>query len=155
MTPVPLQYVVDASVGIKLFLPEAYSERAQILFDLLGDIPPARLYVPDLFYIECANVLWKHIRRTGYLQEEAQQDFFDLKALALRCVSTVGLVSPALDLAKDYAISAYDACYVALSGQRQAPLITADKRLVEKFAPTAYSVRWLGKFSVSPPPPQP
>jgi predicted nucleic acid-binding protein len=49
--------VVDASVGIKLFLKEPLSERADILFSRLVDDPPARFYVPDLFFVECANVL--------------------------------------------------------------------------------------------------
>ena len=44
--------VVDASVGIKLFLVEDLSEQADALFDHLADQPPARFYVPDLFFIE-------------------------------------------------------------------------------------------------------
>jgi hypothetical protein len=42
--------VVDASVGIKLFLVEAGSEEAHRLFAELAADPPARFYVPDLFF---------------------------------------------------------------------------------------------------------
>ncbi|GAB4533470.1 MAG: hypothetical protein Kow0063_15510 [Anaerolineae bacterium] len=41
--------VVDASVGIKLFLIEPLSERADALFNQLTETPPVRFYVPDLF----------------------------------------------------------------------------------------------------------
>jgi predicted nucleic acid-binding protein len=58
--------VLDASIGIKLFLAEPLSARVDALFDHLTDALPARFYVPDLFYIECANVLWKSVRRFGY-----------------------------------------------------------------------------------------
>ena len=48
-------FVVDASVGIKLFVEEEFSEKVQALFDLLAKNPPTKLFVPDLFYVECAN----------------------------------------------------------------------------------------------------
>jgi hypothetical protein len=34
--------------------------------------PPARFFVPDLFYVECANSLWKYVRRHGYPAETAR-----------------------------------------------------------------------------------
>ena len=60
MTQSPLCYVVDASVGIKLFVEEEFSEQAHALFSCLAADPPAELYVPDLFYIECTNILLKY-----------------------------------------------------------------------------------------------
>ena len=59
MTPTGHSFVVDASVAVKLALPEALSDRAETLFGLLTTDPPVRLFVPDLFYIESANVFWK------------------------------------------------------------------------------------------------
>jgi hypothetical protein len=44
--------VVDARVGIKLFLVEPPSDRADALFDGLTATPPAHFFVPDLFFIE-------------------------------------------------------------------------------------------------------
>jgi len=50
MTDAPLRLVVDASVGIKLFVDEEYSDKVYALFEqLTGDIP-AILYVPDRFW---------------------------------------------------------------------------------------------------------
>ena len=76
--------VVDASLGIKLFLVEPLSDQADALFGHLDDDPPSRFYVPDLFFIECANILWKYVHRFGYPSHAAQQDIADLIKLPLR-----------------------------------------------------------------------
>ena len=57
MNPVPLRAVVDASVGVKIFVPEALSAQAQTVFMRFASENDAELIVPDLFFIECANVL--------------------------------------------------------------------------------------------------
>lgn len=118
--------VVDASVGIKLFLDEPGSDAAAALFAGLTPTPPARFYVPDLFYSECANILWKYTRHFGYPMENARQDVADLLALRLQTISAADLIAPALELARQYDITAYDACYAALAQQLNLPLVTAD-----------------------------
>jgi predicted nucleic acid-binding protein len=124
--------VVDASVGIKLFLQERGSENADRLCKGLVEHPGARFYVPDLFFVECANILWKYVHRFGYPAENARQDVEDLRALALRSVSTADLIASALELAPNYEITAYDACYAALALQTSLPLVTADDSLARK-----------------------
>jgi predicted nucleic acid-binding protein len=122
--------VVDASVGIKLFIDEEGSEQANLLFRILAENPDSRFYVPDLFFVECANILWKYVRHYGYPPENASQDVRDLSALALRTVSTADLIAPGLALALEYQITAYDACYAALAEGNKLPLITADQALI-------------------------
>lgn len=129
MSDLPLRYVVDASVGIKLFVEEEYSEQAQALFSYLVADPPAELYVPDLFYIECANILLKYTRRFGRAINDSRADLADLHRLALRSVPTAELMESALVLANEKKLSAYDACYAALAGQLDASLVTADGAL--------------------------
>lgn len=138
--------VVDASVGIKLFLDEPLSERADALFDHLSDDLPARLHVPDLFYIECANILWKYVQYHGYPREDALQDVIDLSDLSLRAVPTQDLVEAALPIALDLGITAYDASYVALSQKLDLPLVTADEPLARHLASREFAVRWLGNW---------
>jgi predicted nucleic acid-binding protein len=125
-----LAYVVDASVGIKLFIHETFSAKADDLFALLTADPPARLHVPDLFFIECANMLWKHVRRYDYPVEKAQEDLGMLGALALHRTSTYSLMRMAFELALNHGITAYDACYVALAHRLGIALVTADQQLV-------------------------
>ncbi|MGC9398264.1 MAG: type II toxin-antitoxin system VapC family toxin [Anaerolineae bacterium] len=147
--PVPpgaFDCVVDASVGIKLFLVEPLSERADALFDHLSDTPPARFYVPDLFFIECGNILWKYVRHFDYPMEAAQQDVIDLSRLPLQSVSTATLASDALALALEHGSTAYDAAYVALAWRLSLPLVTADETLVRRFAGADPDVRFLGEW---------
>jgi len=62
----PLNCVVDASVGIKLFVEEELSDKTHALFSHLTRSPKTQFYVPDLFFIECTNILWKYTRRFDY-----------------------------------------------------------------------------------------
>jgi len=124
--------VVDASVGIKLFVDEQGSEMAERIFILLASNPPITLYVPDLFYIECANILWKYTRHHDYPAEFARENIADLLMLALQSIPTSALIKDALELALAYQISAYDACYIALAQKLNLPFLTADSALINK-----------------------
>ena len=141
-------YIIDASVGVKAFVVEDDSDIAIHLFDQLVADPPAQLYVPDLFYIECTNVLWKYVRRFDYPEENARQDVIDLRALALISVSIDDLIESALDLALKYEITAYDASYAALADHLSLPLITADTALLRKLADSSITVFELGDSEV-------
>jgi predicted nucleic acid-binding protein len=146
--PYSTDYVVDASAAIKLFIDDELSERAHALFALLTGNPPMTLYVPDLFFIECANVLWKYVRWGGLSLETAQADLADLARLGLDVTSTAGLMVDALALAQRHAISAYDACYAALAIRLDAPLVTADEKLVSTLQTSLRQpgIIWLGEF---------
>lgn len=148
----PVRLVIDASVGIKLFVREDLSDRAEGLFVLLAAESAAHFYVPDLFFVECANILWKYARRFGYPHESALQDVAALTQLKLRSVSTADLVEAALRIGLKHGLSAYDASYLALAERLRLPLITADQRLVEAVADSPHNVHWLGAYDVASPP---
>ena len=154
MTTTRLECVVDASVGIKLFVNEPLSDKVDALFAHLAADPPALLAVPDLFYIECANILWKHVRRFDYSATAAQKDLADLGKLSLHSISTSSLMAGALTIAIAHGVTAYDACYIALAQQLGTPCVTADEKLASLLAPTSYNVRWLGDFDIPSLPPR-
>jgi predicted nucleic acid-binding protein len=135
--------VVDASVGIKLFVQEDLSDQADRLFSQLAEDPGARFYVPDLFFVECTNILWKYARNYAYPAESARRDVEDLGALALVSVSTADLIVSALDLALDFGVTAYDGCYAALAQLLDLPLVTADIPLSRKLEGSEVKVRLL------------
>jgi predicted nucleic acid-binding protein len=137
-----LRFVVDASVGIKLFVMEELSEQAQLLFTKLTEDPPVELYVPDLFYIECTNILLKYMRRFGCPLKDSLADLADMNKLVLKTVSTSELMEAALLLAFQKNLTAYDACYAVLAKQLNIPLITADKPMIKA---VEWAV-WLGDF---------
>lgn len=147
----PLKCVVDASVGIKQFIPDPLSLKATLLFAHLAN-PHSEIYVPDLFYIEVANTLWKYIRAGQITPEKAQADLITLKAFPLRVVSTANLMAQAVTVGVTHGISAYDACYVSLAQQVNAPLLTLDRRLVNTLTTSTYDVCLFNDFSIPPPP---
>jgi predicted nucleic acid-binding protein len=146
MSAGPAHWVVDASVGILLFVPETYSPQAQIFFDRLTADVPDYFYVPDLFYAECANIFWKYVQRHGYSASVAKKEISALKTLRLRSVSSADLMEKALELALRWDITAYDACYLALSEKLRAPLVTADERLARRVKGLNPRVEWIGNF---------
>lgn len=135
MSETPIQCIVDASVGIKLFVEEEFSNKVQTLFAHLADETPAELHVPDLFYIECANILLKYTRRFKRPLEDSQADLADLSKLALKSTSTEDLMEDTLTLAYDKKLTAYDACYAVLAQKLELPLLTADE-------PLAKAIKW-------------
>lgn len=124
--------VIDASVGIKVFLDEPDSSAAEQLFASLADDSAAQLYVPDLFFTECANILWKYVRRFGYPVEDAHANLTDLRESELTVISTTELLHSALDIGLQHNMTVYDSCYVALAQTLAVPLISADQKLVQK-----------------------
>ena len=146
MSESPLRYVVDASVGIKLFVHEEFSEHTHALFSYLTADPPAEFYIPDLFYIECANILLKYTRRFGRSMEDSQADMADLKLLSLKSTSTADLMEDTLLLATEKKLTAYDACYAVLAEKLDIPLITADGQMAQAIE----SAIFLGDFDMSP-----
>lgn len=140
-----LELVVDASVGIKLFVEEELSEKTAELFEGLAWEPPLHIYVPDLFYLECGNILWKYVRRFDYPTVQARESLSFLGALALHRFSDSLLFEESLELALAHGISVYDASYVTLAQHLGAPFVTADERLVRKLEGTGIEIHWLGE----------
>lgn len=142
MSEVILRCVLDASVGIKLFVEEEFSEKVQKLFAKLAEDPQTEIHVPDLFYIECANILLKYTRRYKRPQEDSLEDLRDLNQLALIVTSTSELIEDALELASAKDLTAYDACYAVLAQKLRLPLVTADMPLANAID---WAI-WIGDF---------
>jgi predicted nucleic acid-binding protein len=150
VNPAPLRAVVDASVAVKIFVPEALSAQAQTVFARFASENGAELIVPDLFFVECANVFWKWVQRSAYAGKDASEHLRDLATLGLTAIPTQILAEDALAIALRHKITAYDACYIAAATQLKLPLITADEKLAKNVENDSYDVRWLGDIEVAP-----
>jgi predicted nucleic acid-binding protein len=137
--------ILDASVGIKTRVAEPLSDRAAAIIRTLDH--GTTLGVPDLFFVECANVLWKYVRRMGYSAQKARADLERLLDLPLAVTPTADLALEALDLALAHDITVYDASYLALAIRESATLVTADEKLARKLTGLGSTVRWLGDIS--------
>ena len=138
-------YVLDASVAAKWFLPPAReplsTEALRLLQDHIGG--KVRFLVPDLFWPECGNILWKGVRNRRFSRESAMDAIQDLEGLRLETAPTRPLLKQAFEIAAADNGTVYDAAYVALAVAASVLLVTADERLVNALA-GRYPVRWLG-----------
>lgn len=145
----PVRCVIDANVGIKRFINDPLTPKVRSLIDTLVN-PQTEIFVPDLFYIELTNIFWKYVRAGLYTSFQVQTDLTLLKTLPLRVVSTTDLILPSASIAIEYQISAYDACYVALSQQVQAPLLTLDNKMVKALVNSTFNIVNLADFTIFP-----
>ena len=123
------QIVLDASVALKWFLKEDYSEEAGQLRDeyLSGTL---EIVVPALVYYEITNVLRY---KPDYSIRDLEDCASSLDGMQLNTVSwneAVGKIS--ISLAYKFGITAYDASYLAVAHYCQCKLITCDEKLLSK-----------------------
>lgn len=117
-------FVVDASVVIKWVIEEDGTREA------LAVRARGRLLAPDLLVAECANILWKKVRRAELSVNEAQFAARLLQASDIEFLPTHALLETATCLAIDTDHPAYDCLYLAVAIQQNCPFITADEAFV-------------------------
>lgn len=137
--------VLDVSVAVKWFLPEAHETltiEAKALLNSYGN-SDVEFIVPDLFWVEFAGVLWKAIRRGHYPKASAEAALLSLTQFDFPTFPSLNLLDRAFQIANGFNRTVYDSLYVALAVQTKAQLITADERLANSFA-AHFPVKWLG-----------
>lgn len=123
-----MRSVVDASVAVKWYFPEAGASAADAVLEraLEGS---AELLAPDLIVPEFVNVLWKKVRLDECSSADATQVLELWHVDRPRLVESAGLAERALELALRLAHPVYDCLYVAAAIENQASLVTADRSL--------------------------
>ena len=122
-----MRFVVDASVAIKWLVAETDSKRADRL--LLHE-----LCAPGFLYLECANALWRFVRRGEATVEQAREKLRALHRLDISQVPQSDLVHRALKIACTLDHPTYDCLYLAAAERENARVVTADTRLLNKLA---------------------
>jgi predicted nucleic acid-binding protein len=123
-------FVVDASVGVKWFVPEVFQADAQRLQNAAF-----QLHFPTLFDLELANILWKKIRKGELTRNEADVILAQIPLLPVTRHAIAPLLASAFDLAVQTQRTVYDSLYLALAIQLGGRLVTADQKLCN--APSA------------------
>lgn len=140
-------YVLDASVAIKWALPgaqEPLTDKAVALLKRYRD-SDVDFIVPDVFWAEIANALWRGVRQQRWDCDQAEMAVADMRDRDFQTVSSQILMTSALEIALKYDRNIYDCLYAALAEESKVDLITADQRLFNALA-AHFPVKWLGSF---------
>ena len=133
--------VVDASVVLKWFVPEAGSDAATRLL-----ASEDRLAAPDLLFAEIANAIWKKVLRGQLTRAESQLLVSDIENIAVDTTPCRALANDAHAIALITSRSVYDSMYVALALRLDTRVTTADERFfhaLQSFPDLAGSIELL------------
>ena len=119
-------FVIDASIPIKWVVEEEGTPHALTLRR------SAKLIAPELLVAECANVLWKKVRRRELSAEEALFAARLLQTADIELSPTRALLEAATRMAIELDHPAYDCLYLALAAERNCRFVTADKRFLRR-----------------------
>ncbi|GAF72430.1 unnamed protein product, partial [marine sediment metagenome] len=100
--------VIDASVAAKWYVDEEHSAAAL----QLATTDPAWI-VPDLFFAEVGNVLWKKVRRGEMEDVDAKEAVSLLYRLEFKVYEARSLIDSALKLALHFQCTVYDGLYLS------------------------------------------
>jgi len=130
-----LQYVLDANVVVKWFIPEVDSDKAD---RLLADFRNHRLDIiaPDVLVAEVGNTLWKRSVKTKDISPaDAAASYTDFLDVDVPVHSSAAIAEDALNIATSEQHPLYDTLYISLAMKRGCEFITADESLVNKLGP--------------------
>lgn len=150
--PVPkTPVVIDASVGVKWYVPELHDAEALALLDERFD-----RHVPAHFYIEIASTVWKKVVQRGELSEDDGREMLTKVGRVRATIHPTGtLLDPAFEIALATRRTVYDCLYIALAERLDCVAVTADERLYNatRGGPYAARVHWVGDPLGTAPPP--
>ena len=140
-------FVVDPSVGFKWCVPSRGEPLVPQAVDLLAAYGRREVgfIVPDLFWAELGNALWKLTRKAKIVPAQATSALSTVRGLGIPTVPAFPLLPEALQIATSHDCTVYDSLYVALARTSKSELITADERLANALA-AHFPVKWLGAF---------
>ena len=119
--------MVDASVAIKWVVEEGGTAEALALRS-------HRLCAPDLLVAECANILWKKVRRGELEEAEAMLAARLLERCDVELMPMRRMLEQATRLAVLLGHPAYDCLYLALAQAGGHAFVTADEWLCARVA---------------------
>lgn len=139
--------VIDASVAAKWYLNGASEPLREQAGELLNDYVRGKLrfLVPDHFFAEVANVMWKAVRLGRINKSAALEAITSLCGQNIPTAPSVSLVQAAFVIATSFDRSIYDSLYVVLANEANAQFVTADERLVNALRPH-FPVKSLAAF---------
>ncbi len=123
--------VVDASVVLKWFTEEDYTDKALFLREEYFQ-GKRGIAAPDILIYEVANALRYHPRSTAEDVKAAVHSLLDMNIEII--VPTSSMIDTAIDIAIEDDVTCYDAVYIALALELGEDLFTADEKFVSRLS---------------------
>lgn len=121
-------FVVDASVVVKWFVKEEFSEKSSVMLE-----SGATLAAPALLFAEVSNALWSMHQRGDIGAEDLRDAVAALRAAPVVIPAPMSqLAAAATELAADLDHPVSDCFYLAVALQERYPVVTADTRFLRR-----------------------
>ena len=141
-----MKLVVDASVGVKWFIPEPLSNKALAILENFRD-GRVELYAPSIFTLEVASALRKYHVRGLVKKSIVTASLKTLRDIDITYIETEwDLVDKALHYSLQRGVTVYDAVYIVSARNLGAQLITADKKLHQALHGKEPTLLYLGDY---------
>ena len=139
---------VDASLAIKVVVPEAGSDKADALFDQWAG-EEIQLIAPVFFEVETDSILRQKVSlRRELTVDQAQLAFASLRALPIKTKHSAEQRERAWEIASEFQFpTVYDATYLALAELSKCDFWTADEKLFKHVRNKLTFIQWLGNYS--------
>jgi predicted nucleic acid-binding protein len=125
-----MKYVLDSSVALKWVLPEADSDKAELLRDDFRN-GVHDLLSPDIFSVELPHALTRAERRGIIAIGDAEPFLADILMTAPKLHAYTPLIRRSVAVSSAERVGVYDCLYVSLAEREGCELVTADDRLIK------------------------
>ena len=120
------RWVLDASAALHVVM------RLPTAEPVIDKLEQANLaLVPQLYFSETANALWKYVSRNQLSAEQAIERYQDVCALPDQAISDQTLALEALSLASANNHPVYDMIYAVLARRNACGVLSKDSRLAK------------------------
>jgi predicted nucleic acid-binding protein len=133
--------VIDASCVVEYLVDLTHTDVATRLFHLAAR-GSVEFWAPDLVYAECVSALRKLVRLGALGEEPASRAVDHLVQLPIAVTGTVGLM-PSVWSVRAF-LTPYDACYLTLADELEAPLVTGERALAAELRKRGKRAYFLG-----------
>jgi predicted nucleic acid-binding protein len=136
-----MKFVIDASVCIKWYIPEIYSQNALRLLKG-GHI----FHAPELLLPEVSNIVWKKVRRNHITAVDGRQVVEAIAVSSIILHSHSSIIKSAYLGAETSGQTVYDWTYLALAISLSCEFVTADQRFYKALenTPLKKNLLWIG-----------
>jgi predicted nucleic acid-binding protein len=125
--------VIDANVAIKWIIKQPLRERALTVLTRRD-----ALVAPAMFTAEVTTAIWQYVRAGQIAIAQARQGLAAVLGQMTVAEDDAELAGDALAIGLELGHAPYDCFYLVLAIRKNASLVTADKRFVNRLAPTPY-----------------